>query len=296
MTSSGTTHTFTFPANLLSTTTAASTYQVQGNYVTALTGDVAASGPGSAATTLATVNSNVGTFGDATHVLQATVNGKGLITAASSVAITGLLTSNLHNGRVVFSTSATSISDSPVFLYNGTVIGVNATSSTISLNVQGSGTLDSFAVASSSGASELIVKSTGSIGINTSTPSSTAKLDINGQAYSEYFNIGTTSAATLAVDWSKGNVQGTVLATTTKISFSNQKPGGTYTLFLTQDGGSRTASYATSSPAINFPAATAPTLSTATGTIDILNFVCGYTNCYGVSATNFASSTNIQLP
>ncbi len=62
--------------------------QAAGNYITALTGDGSASGPGSAAFTLATVNSNVGTFGDATHVAQVTVNAKGLVTAASSVAIT----------------------------------------------------------------------------------------------------------------------------------------------------------------------------------------------------------------
>jgi hypothetical protein len=51
-----------------------------------LTGDVTTSG--GVATTLATVNSNTGTWGDSTHVGQFTVNGKGLITAASSVAIT----------------------------------------------------------------------------------------------------------------------------------------------------------------------------------------------------------------
>lgn len=47
--------------------------------ITALTGDVTASGPGSAAATLATVNSNVGTFKDVTI----TVDAKGRITAAS---------------------------------------------------------------------------------------------------------------------------------------------------------------------------------------------------------------------
>lgn len=40
------------------------------------------------ALTLATVNSNVGTFGSATQVAQVTVNGKGLVTAASNVSIT----------------------------------------------------------------------------------------------------------------------------------------------------------------------------------------------------------------
>lgn len=52
-----------------------------------LSGDITTSG--SNATTLATVNSNTGTFGDATHSARVTINGKGLITAASSVAITG---------------------------------------------------------------------------------------------------------------------------------------------------------------------------------------------------------------
>ena len=57
--------------------------------ITALTGDGTATGPGSAAFTLATVNSNVGTCGDATHVGQVTLNAKGLTTACTPVAITG---------------------------------------------------------------------------------------------------------------------------------------------------------------------------------------------------------------
>lgn len=75
--------------------------QAAGNYITALTGDGTAAGPGSAALTLATVNSNVGagwnTF---------TANGKGLVTAASytvwgyraRVATTGALTATYSNG------------------------------------------------------------------------------------------------------------------------------------------------------------------------------------------------------
>lgn len=59
-----------------------------GSGITALTGDGTATGPGSAAFTLATVNSNVGSFGDATHSGTFAVNAKGLITAASSTTIT----------------------------------------------------------------------------------------------------------------------------------------------------------------------------------------------------------------
>lgn len=53
-----------------------------------LLGDITTSGA-SLTTTLATVNGNVGTFGDSTHVARVTVNGKGLITAVSSVAVSG---------------------------------------------------------------------------------------------------------------------------------------------------------------------------------------------------------------
>ena len=53
-----------------------------------LTGDVTSVGM---ATTLATVNSNIGSFGNGANVAQITVNGKGLITAVSNVAITGFL-------------------------------------------------------------------------------------------------------------------------------------------------------------------------------------------------------------
>lgn len=58
--------------------------QAAGSYITALTGDVTASGPGSVAATLATVNGSPGTFVAAT----VTVNGKGLVTAASSALVT----------------------------------------------------------------------------------------------------------------------------------------------------------------------------------------------------------------
>lgn len=54
------------------------------------TGDVTNSA-GSLALTLATVNSNVGTFGSATQVPQITVNAKGLATAVSNVTVTPAL-------------------------------------------------------------------------------------------------------------------------------------------------------------------------------------------------------------
>lgn len=69
-------------------------FQPTGNYITALTGDGTATGPGSVAFTLATVNSNVGSFTNA----NITVNAKGLITAASSG--TAGLSSTLADGNI----------------------------------------------------------------------------------------------------------------------------------------------------------------------------------------------------
>lgn len=72
----------------------------------ALTGDITAA-QGSNATTLATVNANVGTFGSATQVSQVTVNGKGLVTAASNVTISGVPAADGDYGDVVVSGAGT---------------------------------------------------------------------------------------------------------------------------------------------------------------------------------------------
>jgi hypothetical protein len=55
-------------------------YQPGGNYITSLTGDGTASGPGAAALTLATVNTAPGTFGAGSIIPVVTVNAKGLVT------------------------------------------------------------------------------------------------------------------------------------------------------------------------------------------------------------------------
>lgn len=61
--------------------------QPAGNYITALTGDATALGPGSVAITLATVNTTTGSFGSATAVSTFTVNSKGLVTVSGSTPI-----------------------------------------------------------------------------------------------------------------------------------------------------------------------------------------------------------------
>lgn len=97
------------------------------NAITALTGDGTASGPGSVALTLATVNTNTGSFGGASSVPSFTVNGKGLITAASSTAVVapaGTLSGTTLNATVVTS-SLTSVGTIGTGTWAGTTIAIN---------------------------------------------------------------------------------------------------------------------------------------------------------------------------
>ncbi len=73
-----------------------------------LSGDVTSVTGGSAdgviATTLATVNGNVGTFGSATKIPTVTVNAKGLVTAASETTVVAGLSPAQVLTRVVIGT------------------------------------------------------------------------------------------------------------------------------------------------------------------------------------------------
>jgi hypothetical protein len=77
---------------LTDVTTALGYTPLQNNQIVSLTGDATGSSPGAGnntiTTTLATVNTNVGTFGTATSVPGITVNAKGLVTAVTSNTIT----------------------------------------------------------------------------------------------------------------------------------------------------------------------------------------------------------------
>lgn len=153
-----------------------------GSGITALTGDVTATGTGSATATLATVNGNVGSFVNA----NITVNAKGLITAASNGSSGSGTVSGGSTGFVTTWASSTGLTFG-ILRDNGTVAGVNATSSTVSFNVQGSGTLNPFNVASSSGTSLLTVAANGSTTISSLAvagnvqTTATGALYVNGQ-------------------------------------------------------------------------------------------------------------------
>ncbi len=129
---------------------------VSGSAITALTGDVTATGPGSAAATLATVNSNVGTFA------SVTVNGKGLVTAATALsgdattsgAALTLSTVNSNVGSFGSSTSIpnftvnakgliTAAGGNAVIAPAGTLSGTTLASNVVSSSLTSVGTISS---------------------------------------------------------------------------------------------------------------------------------------------------------
>ncbi len=93
-----------------------------------LTGDVTSVGN---ATTLATVNSNVGTFGSATQASQVTVNGKGLVTAASNVTVTPAVGSVTGLGTGVATALGVNVGTAGSFVVNGGALGSPSSAGTI---------------------------------------------------------------------------------------------------------------------------------------------------------------------
>ena len=98
---------------------------ISANGIKSLTGDGTATGPGAAALTLATVNSNIGTFGSTSFVPGFVVNAKGLITSVSNnliVAPAGTLTGTTLNSTVI-SSSLVSVGTITQGTWDGTAIG-----------------------------------------------------------------------------------------------------------------------------------------------------------------------------
>src|ERR1700728_3964345 len=201
--------------------------QAAGNYLTALTGDGTASGPGSAAMTLATVNTNTGSWGSSTAIPNFTVNGKGLITAAGTnavVAPASTLSGTVLNSTVVTS-SLTSVvtslalghantwtggqifgnATSTNFFATSTVL-VNATTTNLFATTASTTNLYGANLTACTGGSNALTWSSGSFGcnnittgsgtVNSGTANQVAFYSTTGTAVSGTSNIETAAAST----------------------------------------------------------------------------------------------------
>lgn len=176
-----------------------------------LIGDGTATGPGVAILTLAAVNSNIGSFGSSSAVPSFTVNGKGLITAASSqqlsltTGVGGILpyanggtnaSTTWTRGSVIFAGSSTLSQDNSKLFWDDTnfYLGIGTSSPAANLNIVmtaignigelingiASQTADYLDIEDSSSNKVLSFTKFGLLGINKASPAAMIEADSNG--------------------------------------------------------------------------------------------------------------------
>jgi len=130
------------------------------------------------------------------------------------------------------------------------------------------------------------IDSSGNVGIGNSAPQN--KLDVSGAIYSRL-----VTASSSAIDWSEANVQSTTLTSSPTLTFSNAQAGGEYKLIVNQDGtGGRTITWPAS---VIWENDTAPALTAAANSTDMMSFVYDGSRYLGTYALNFASTTPSPL-
>jgi hypothetical protein len=272
-----------------------------------VSGDATLSDTG--ALTLATVNSNVGSFGSATAAPAVTVNAKGLVTAVTTNTITPAVGSITGLGTGVATALAVNVGTSGAFVANGGALGTpssgtltSCTGLPISTGVSGLGTNVATSLANNMAASGTLAI----LGANTfiATQTITPAVNSNALAVSGYSLTGSdaSSLLELAGTW---NTSGT--PTAIKLNITDTASNASALLMQLQTGGTNrftvnkngaavigSASISAGSPVITLTSATGSNSLSIVGG-GILSTTAGISSGGTVSSNIFAiGETEIQ--
>ncbi len=247
----------------------------------ALTGDITASA-GSNTTTLATVNSNVGSFGSATQASTFTVNAKGLITAASNVTVTPAVGSITGLGTGVATALAINTGSAGAFVTFNGALGtplsgtVTNLTGTASININGTvgattPNTGSFTTVTTTGNIEL-----GNASDTTVSRASAGVVAVEGNTLNGY--ISNSDGATITFNIGQANKHTVTLGGNRTLAVSGVVTGQVFLIRLVQDGtGSRVA---TLFSGISWAGGTAPTQTTTPNKADVFGFLCTGVGAY----------------
>lgn len=277
-----------------------------GVFISDLTGDVTATGPGSAAATVAFVGGE--TAADVAISVQdtqaatnlATINTIAKRDASGNCDFVQLNAANAILQKITATTNAvTNVlkldSQSSGTPAAGIGVGLEMAAETSAGNTEIGVVLEAVTtdVTSTSEDFDFVVKNmnNGAAAAETLRVTSKGNVQVPNYILSPQLYAGGTKTAAFNIDWSNGPVQeftlnvsgGTVSLSSS--TWSNAVTGGCYMLKLIQ-GSTPTAVSAWPS-SVKWGTAGAPTLSTTTGLIDIINFVYDGTNYYGTYALGF---------
>ena len=288
---------FTVPTSKLSVVGIVSATSFSGNVtgtatsttnIPNLTGDISSS---NTVSTLATVNSNVGTFGNGTSIPTITVNAKGLITGVTTTAV-----NPANDGTLTLAVSGTGLSGSASFTANQS----GASSFTVTSNATNANTVSTIVARDASGnfsagiiTANLTGTATTANALNTSNSYQVAALGIGQSAgtgteldLAGRYAQTSIAVAALDIDCSLGNYFTKTVNGSVTFTVSNIPASRTYTFALHVTHTSGTITWFSG---VKWPKNTAPTLTTSRQHTFIFTTHDGGTNWFGAALVDYTT-------
>jgi hypothetical protein len=254
----------------------------------ALTGDVTTSA-GAVATTLATVNSNVGTFGSATQASQITVNAKGLITAAANVTITPAA-SSITGGQALTKTDDTNVT----LTLGGTPTSALLTAASLTLGWTGTLAVSRGGTGASSLTSGFLLLGNGTSAVSASIARDTGSAVGIGTSPTDRLHVRQDQDGTTAIQVHNRNGSGTPVSAIRFITSTFDLSDNRYAMIASSGGASPNMEFWTSAGAA--PTKRAQLSSGGSLTMVASGSTLGYGTGAGGSVTQLTSkATGVTL-